>query len=254
MTVTDEEADMAEAQVRADYEKGSFELVLIEEYIDLDAWRDRLRADLARKKFIHEVLKPQVKLDPQEAHDYYQTHKSDFNLPERFEFLLVTGPTAESVQAATSMAMQTHDTKAVSAKYENVTVRQLTMREDRLSPGWRKTLGALAPDAVGAVTPTQAGFEALALLARYPSKELDVTQAYPVVEKIVLEKKLQAAYLDWLARETGKADVQVSAHLLSGGNQTEEEANATPSAEEPEEAASFDGLNATIEGDDPPGP
>ncbi|MFW5837483.1 MAG: SurA N-terminal domain-containing protein, partial [Desulfovibrionaceae bacterium] len=92
LSVTAEELEQAEQIVRADYPDGAFEQVLVEEYIDLTAWREQLRYRLALDKLFRQVLRPRIKLDYKMAEDYYRKHIHDFHQPERWTLFVLTGP------------------------------------------------------------------------------------------------------------------------------------------------------------------
>jgi len=130
LSVTDEELKAAEDRIRADYPEGAFEQVLIEEYIDLNEWRGRLKARLAMEKFYKEVLRPRVKLDYEEAEAYYREHISDFYLPDRIRFYLIQAPSEEMIKRALDIYETNGSVEDVSAKFNRVQVL------DRWTP-WR---------------------------------------------------------------------------------------------------------------------
>lgn len=213
MAVTDEEMAAAEAEVRADYPEGTFEQVLVEEYIDINYWREELRARLSMEKFFSDVLRPQIRLDYQEAEAYYREHLSDFYLPARVRFYLVRGPSRELVQSALKLYREEGDIKAVEGKFDRVTVRELKMREDRLTVDWAGALKGLEPGEAGPILSDDTSYMALVFQEKSSARVLDPSRAYPVVEKVLLEEKLREAFQDWLSREMGQAQIVVSPHL-----------------------------------------
>ena len=101
LSVTDAELKAAEDEVRADYpDEKAFEEVLVEEYIDLDSWRQELRARLTMEKFFREVLRPGITIGYEEAEAYYRDHIKDFYLPAREHFYLVTSPGRDAIDSA----------------------------------------------------------------------------------------------------------------------------------------------------------
>jgi len=213
LSVTDEELAEAEAEIRADYPEGTFEQVLVEEYIDINYWRDELRARLAMEKFFGDVLRPQIRLDYQEAEAYYREHLNDFYLPARVRFHLVRGPSRELVQSALKLYREEGDIQAVEGKFNKVTVRELKMREDRLTVDWAGALKGLEPGEAGPILSDDTGYMALVFLEKSSARVLDPSRAYPVVEKVLLEQKLRQAYQEWLAGEMQRAEIVISPHL-----------------------------------------
>lgn len=212
--VTDHELLKAEEEVRADYPEGAFDQMLVEEYIDLKTWRLQLRNHLAMKKFFHQVLRPQIKIDYKEAEQYYRDRISDFYLPESLRILVVRGPSREIVVKAVEKFLAERDQVALVTAFGEVETREVVIREERLSATWKNSLkGVVAGQASGVLT-DRFGFEALVLLERSPAKVLEPAQAYPLVEKALLEIKLQDAFDAWLSSAVAKASIWVSSHLL----------------------------------------
>ena len=213
LAVMERELDRAEENVRSDYPKGAFEQVLVEEYIDIKFWREELKARLTLEKFFQEVLRPQVKLDYQEAEAYYKEHISDFYLPTRVRFFLIRGPSRDLVKSAVNLYREERDVEALSRKFNQVTVQELKMREDALTVSWRNALKGLSPGEAGAILTDNLGFQVLILLERYPAEVLDPSRAYPLVEKVLLEQKLRREFDKWLEKELQRAAIFVSPHL-----------------------------------------
>lgn len=215
MAVTDEEVQAAEDAVRADYPEGAFEQVLVEEYIDLKSWRQQLRYHLARRKFFHQVLRPQIKIDYKEAEQYYRDHISDFYLPESLRVLVVRGPSRELVERAVEKYLVDQDQMALATAFGEVETREVMVREGRLSAAWRNALKGLEPSQSSSVQADRFGFESLVLLERSKAKVLAPAQAYPLVEEALLDSKLQHAFETWLSEALVAAKISVSEHLLA---------------------------------------
>lgn len=214
LAVTDEELQTAEDTVRKDYPEGAFEDVLVEEYIDIDAWRQELRGRLELMKLYTEVLRPAVSITYQEAEKYYRGHISEFYLPARVRVHLIEGPSRDAVQSAQLFYLQKKDMGELEKKFSHVKVRELRMQEDRLPVLWRNALKGL--DA-GEATPVMTGeqnFQSLVFLSKTKARVLDPSRAYPVVEKVLLEQKLRDAFDAWLSKTLERAEIRVSTHLL----------------------------------------
>ncbi|MFW5734845.1 MAG: peptidyl-prolyl cis-trans isomerase, partial [Oceanidesulfovibrio sp.] len=246
--VPPERVNKAEAQVRVDYPKGEFEKILVEEYIDLDAWREHLRGTIARQVFVEEVLRPRISLDYEEIDAYYKAHMKEFDKPARIRFALVSGPSRRMVRDAATMYLKGGDERQLQQTFPRVTFQEMTVREDRLPAHWRESLESLDVAEASPVTASQSGFETIILKERVAAESLDAARAYPVVEHILLERKQQAAFEEWLEQELGNATVLVSEHLLPGDADEEDlavlDSNATAPTPYWEE-------NATAEPADP---
>lgn len=222
LAVSDHELLKAEETVRSDYPEGAFDQMLVEEYIDLKSWRHQLRNHLAMKKFYQQVLRPQIKIDYKEAEQYYREHISDFYLPESLRILVVRGPSRGIVGKAVEKYMAEQDSLNLETAFGEVETREVVVREGRLSAAWKNAISGLEPGQSSGVLTDRFGFEALVLLERSPAKVLAPTQAYPLVEKALLEDKLRNAFELWLNQAVSTARINVSSHLLPEGVEANE--------------------------------
>jgi len=221
LAVTQHEMLKAEEAVRADYPEGAFEQMLIEEYIDLKSWRRQLKYHLAMKKFYHQVLRQQIKIDYKEAEKYYRDHISDFYLPESMRILVVRGPSRELVEKAVEKFLAEQDQLNLATAFGEVETREVVVREGRLSAAWRNAITGLEPGQSSGVLTDRFGFEALVLLERSRAKVLEPAQAYPLVEEALLESKLHGAFESWLSGSISSVKMSVSEHLLSDADKVQ---------------------------------
>lgn len=256
LEVTDEELNKAEDAVRKDYPEGAFEEILVEEYIDISFWRKEFKARISIEKFLQQVLRPSIKIDYTEADAYYRSHLSDFYLPTRLKFLIITGPSRELVLKATQLFSQGVATADIAAKLKEVEVRQLRMREDRLPASWLNALASLEPGEASSVLTEESKFHRLVLVERSPAKVLDPTQAYPLVEQVLLDQKMRDAFNAWLTHKIETASINVSKHLLEQAADEEGEQDEQPALageeimDEPLEADVEAPAEAAIEGEE----
>lgn len=214
LVVTDEEVAAAEQDVRRDYPPGTFEQTLVEEYIDIAMWRAQLRARLSLERFFQEVLRAKIKLDFEEAKKYYQDHVTDFYLPPRIDFIAFRGPDRSVLQNAVASFQKTRNLEGISTLFPQVQANSMKMREDRLPPAWLLALKELGTGQASAVFADKSGFQIFLLVERLPAKYLEPSQAYSAIEKILVEKKMNDLFEEWLKKNLAKSKIEVSVHLL----------------------------------------
>lgn len=215
MAVSEQELGAAEAQVRADYPEGAFEQMLVEEYIDLDIWREQLKATLHQEKLFQKVLRPQISIDYQEVDAYYRENIVDFYLRPRVRFLFVQGSDKESVKKVLEMSRVEHDPAELDKRFDMLEVRGYTLYEDNIPADWRSLLEGLKPgQGSGVLMREGQGYQAMVLLERTPGRIVDLAQAYPLVERVLVERKLQEAFDAWLAAAINAAHIEVNPRLL----------------------------------------
>jgi len=213
LSVTDKELAAAEDEIRADYPEGAFEEVLVEEYLDLDYWRHELRNRLTMEKFFSEVLRPSITIGYEEAEAYYKDHIQEFYLPQRIRFQLISGPSREGVQSALDLYRGGESLESLQGRFDRIVIREIRLREDRLTVNWKNALKGLSPGEASSVLSGASGYEALIFLEKIPAKVLDPSQAYPVVERVLLDQKLRASFDSWLEDTMAVAKIEITPQL-----------------------------------------
>lgn len=234
LTVTDDEVAVAEVDIRKDYPEESFEEVLVEEYIDINYWRDELRARLSVEKFFDEVLRPGISIDYREAEEYYREHIQDFYMPKRVRLFRITGPSREVLENAIDFYKKGGELNVVGEKFDQVVVRDITMREDRMTKNWRDAVKGLAPGESSGVMASLEGFEALLFAENIPARVLAASLAYPAIERELVDRKLMEAFNVWLEKRMAEANIVVTP-LLEVDLEHEAPAQELPEAPIPAE-------------------
>jgi hypothetical protein len=214
LAITDQEVETAEAEVRRDYPEGAFEQVLIEEYIDLQEWRNQLRAKLSLDRFVNGVLRPRIQIGQEEARAYYNDHVNDFYLPPRVEFFVFRAGNRADLERAVKLYGNSNSTDSFTGLLSQVQVHKLKMREDRLPPTWHMALKELGEGKASAILADKTGFQVFIPVERTPGKVLDPSSAYPLVERILIERKMRQIFDEWLQAALARSSIKVSVHLL----------------------------------------
>ncbi|UZP68368.1 peptidylprolyl isomerase [Desulfovibrio mangrovi] len=238
LSVTDADVTAAEATIRADYPEGQFEKTLVEEYIDIEVWRSRLRQQLAMETLKSDILRPRIKLTSQEAEAYYKANLADFYLPPRVRFLHISGADREHVSKAREMWLGGTSVDEILSSFDGIAIRELRMRVNMMPVNWKSTFDKLKEGESSAVFSGDNGFEVLVLLENLPEKVLGPSHAYPLVEKVLLEQKLQAEFDEWLKSELAKADIRISSLLLHSAEEKAAEEKAADGAAKGKEVPS----------------
>jgi hypothetical protein len=216
LAVTDEEISALEAEIRADYPPEVFDRMLFEENVDPAQWRSGLANRAALEKFVTRVLAPRLRVEVQEAADYYKEHVADFRKPALVTFLLVRGPDRKLVEQAVKQR-DSGRTFPREPSPDAASIQEVRLPRDMLPAAWRDMLAKLKPGQAGPVIQERQEAMALVLVGEAPAYTLDPAAAYPQVEKILLEKKRNEAFFSWLGGALAAADIRISTHLLAGG-------------------------------------
>lgn len=212
--VSDKEMKDAEDEVRSDYPDDGFEQILIEEYIDINAWRSQLKYQLAMDKFYQQILRPEIKIDYKEAEEYYRTHLSDYYMPAGFRFVMVKGLSKDLVLKGLELYREGLSPAAISGKLRKVSVREVWISNGQVPSTWKPFVKDLEMgESTSAITQ---GKEVLCLILKEKKAATLLTplQAYPKVEKVLLERKLKNKFELWLKEKLKTSDIKISKELL----------------------------------------
>ena len=213
LAVSDEEMSLAELEAKSDYGEGEFEQTLEEEAIDLDMWRLFLRQRLSVQKFMQTVVRPDIRVSSEESTEYYNNNLAAFSLPARIHFLAVESSDKSALTKILEAYNKDQKTENLVAG-PGVRLREVRMREDRISPEWSEDLKKIKQGQASSIRPQEDGWQFLILVGRQPAAVLTLAQAYPLVEKELVEQKLEVAFDLWVNKKINKAEIEISPPLV----------------------------------------
>ena len=240
MSVTAEEMNIAELEVKSDYGEEEFEQTLEEEAIDFEMWRLFLLQRLSVQKFMQTVLRPDIRVSLEESTKYYNDNLDKFSLPARVHFLVVDSN--DKAMLARTLASYNKEPKTeMLVKEKGVRLREVRMREDRISPELGQELAKLKAGQASPLRPEQEGWQFLILVGRQPKTVLTQAQAYALVEKELVEQKLEMAFDLWVNKKIKSAEIEIAPPLVEAWVKQTNQANQINRASN----MSGDGHNAT---------
>lgn len=213
MAVTAKDVETAEQEIRADYPPGAFEQVLVEQYIDPEVWREQLAERIGMERFFREVLQPTVRVEAAEAKAYYDARRGEFVLPERRRFLVFQASEASLVDRAAAAYGEGVELNALRQRFTEVAIHEMVMALNRMPGTWRTAMAGLPEGAPSPAMTEGESFQAFVVIENLPERMVEPAQAYPMVERILMEEKVQAAFDAWLKTALDRATIDVSSEL-----------------------------------------
>ncbi|MBQ4132681.1 MAG: peptidyl-prolyl cis-trans isomerase [Desulfovibrionaceae bacterium] len=211
-SVSDEELRLAEKEIRGGYGDEEFISILEDEAIDLEMWRIFLRQRLSMQKFMQTALRAQVSISPEEVSAYYEQNIDEFRLPARYHFWELES-SSESDLAEFIKAREKAGLDPTEKLPSNIRMREVRLRKDRLTPEWVEILKNLEPGHFSKVFAVNNEFETVFLLEILEPSELSMAQAYPLIERNLVEKNLETVFENWLAERIAQLDIQIASSL-----------------------------------------
>ncbi len=202
--------EQLESTVRKDYDDDEFERELTEDNISLDVWRKLMRLHLAVEIFADNFLKNRVYVPLDEMEAFYEAHKTQFKVPRTLTLKYVSG----DEQALVASARSDYLKHSKSVLDDRLVVVDVNMRGESVPQEWRKEVLALSPGQATAVKSYAGHYHFVSVTGIRPERQLSLLEAYPLVESILLEGKLDREFGEWLRKAVALSSIKMSTHLL----------------------------------------
>ena len=198
-----------EALVRADYPGGEFEQALLEGQMDIQTWRELLHNQLAVELFAEKVLSRDITPSPQDIYAYYARHEKEFSYPASLYLRIISGAEQDQVESAGAVLRDNSAALLPSGVVEQKTA----MPKTSVPEEWRKDVEALKPGEMSPVRKMQFHYQVVQVLEDMPATSMSVVEAYPLIERALIDEITDQKYADWMDQAVQKADIRVSAYL-----------------------------------------
>ncbi|MDQ7031661.1 MAG: SurA N-terminal domain-containing protein [Desulfonauticus sp.] len=206
-------------KIKSDYPPGEFKKMLIEECIDYDSWKKFLKMNLNIKKFINLVVKPKIKITFKEVEDYYKKHFKDFYIPNMVSFTVFYSTDKDILLKIknSKLKFKKDDNKMIDEikkKYPSVIVHHYLFKLNQTPSLWKKVIEITPEGNFSTIKNDKRGFYLLFINRQYPAKYLEPAQAYPIIENVILQQKLNAYLLNWFKNKLSTSNIMISKLLL----------------------------------------
>ncbi|MCL1986113.1 MAG: peptidylprolyl isomerase, partial [Betaproteobacteria bacterium] len=198
-----------EARIRADYPGGEFEQSLLEGQMDIQTWREFLHNQLALELFAEKILSRGVEPSLEEIQAYYAQHEQDFSYPASLYLRIISGETQDQVEIARAALLEASGASLPPGILEQKTV----MLKVSVPEEWRKDVETLKAGDISPVRKMQFQYQAVQVLEDVPANRMSIIEAYPLIERALVEEKVEEKYAIWREQAVRKADIRVSVYL-----------------------------------------
>ena len=218
LSITPAEVAAEEEKIRADYPPGEFERILVEDYVDIDVWREFLRQGLARRKLNEKVLRPAITVSAEEMEQYYKANIAKFSRAARVRILVANSADREKLEDARKEYLTSKDIRALEGK-DGILVQTITPQPEHLPKDLRESIQAFSSGDATAISQANESYpyklyQFMVLEERIPAKDATLLDVYPRVEQALVEQKLEDVFWEWLERELRRSKIEI-AHALA---------------------------------------
>ncbi len=183
-------------------------------------WRDELGQQLLMDKALLMILRPRVRVSPEEIRAYYRSHRERFRRPEQIlaqHALLPNRELAQKlvdrVKAGQDMSQAAEALGAPLAEGERLT----WLSRGHMPPALEKKVFALEPGQLAGPLPSTYGFHVVRVQAKRPAGELSLAQAAPEIQKSLAAKRREELAASFMEQLRSRARVKYDQRFLDQG-------------------------------------
>ena len=221
LSVSAEEVERAVGLLRRDFPDGAFEEMLVSEYVDQEAWREKLRRNLLIEKVTELELDQRVKVTAQDWSEFYKAHRHDIEpLPQRIRVKHLTAADRKEAEKVRREILDGRDFDEAAGA--------LAGDEDRiegLEPIWVQPDGLPDPLAqavrstpVGEMSPvveSEYGFVVFQVLEIEKARSPRPEEIMARLRRRYLETKRAEAYDRWVGELRQQAEIVINPALAA---------------------------------------
>ena len=220
VSVSDSDVEEEIRRYRSDLPPGGLEKSLLGEGIEMEAWRLALRRSILYRKSADAIAAARAAVSEEEVRRSFQERKREMSRPERILVRQLLFDNLETARDARDMLAGGTDPGEVVRRLSSgdsipaaASLGFLT-RED-LPPEISDALFAMREGGVSEPIRQEKTYSLFVVEKREPARTLDFAAAAPEIREELLRARREAAFAEWLAAETGKADVRVREAILA---------------------------------------
>ena len=220
LTVKSEERDRLVEAFAGDFPGDGFIAVSTREYVDPEAWEERLRRNALILKTTRTVLRHRVKVEPGEWNKFFQRALKMPDGRVRIRVRYVTSDTEAGIKRALKLIKTGRDVaRAARDRIKNravFAVGEPCWIYPHLLPGeMAGAVRGVPPGRCGDVVKSEYGYTVFQVLAVEKPEKPDPLQRMACLRKEFMEIQTAAEYARWMAELKAAADIRINPALTA---------------------------------------
>lgn len=198
LAVSDDELDETITAIKRDYGEDGAGQFLDETPLREDEWRELVRDHLSLRMFQDRILLPSIHVSLDEIRAAHEAHKEQLRQPELWNVCLKAAPEKAEVE------------NWCTRPYPEIAGPEncISMSAREIPDPWGKELKKIAVPGCGRILEQEGQWRTVAVLGRTEARLPAMAEIYPLLERIVLEEKKNAAFETWLANKLAASTVR----------------------------------------------
>lgn len=220
VTLSGAELESAINQIKKDYPDDVFKEVLLQNYIEYNEWIEWLKRDLLLTKIVNSVLIDQPTVKFQEAKDYYESHRKDFERPEMVELAQIVLSTKDQADMVLAQLSDGEDMEELAKKY-SITPEGKDggllgwIEKGSLQETIENKIFPLPLNTVSEIIKTSYGYHIFKVLERRSAGIRTLSESMTEIEERLSIEKKEQFYQKWITGLRGRLGVRVDQKIYN---------------------------------------
>lgn len=215
-----DELDRREKQLLSKLAPEALERNLAIHGISREQWRRELADQLLMEKALRLILRPAIRVTPQETAAFYRAHLDRFHRPEQILAQHALLPSKALAQKLLDQVQKGMDMSRAAAEMGAPLPgggQPTWLSRGHMPPGLEKKVFALKPGQLAGPLPSPYGFHVVRVKSKRPAMVLSLAQAAPEIQKLLVAQKQEALAVSLLEELRAKSDIIYDQRFLEKG-------------------------------------
>jgi len=203
ITVTDADVDAALQGYLEDYAGGSFETMLKERGVSMQAWRNELKESLIMEKLLEQAVYPGIDITAMEVAAYYESNRDQFDRPAQVRARQIVVASETEGQEVLNLLHQGRSFSEIAAEYSLSPDSQNGgdlgfFGRGEMPPEFDEVVFNLPVNRLSDLVKTEYGYHIFMVEEKRKAMRLSKKEAEEEIRAILENQKKEEVYLDWL--------------------------------------------------------
>lgn len=218
ITVSDEELQQKIDEIKRDFPEQTFRDMLVKEYIDYDAWREKTRRSLLVEKTTLSELSSRITMDPKELEAAFEERSAMQARPHRFLVRHVTTTDKNQAEQALRRLQAGEDFQAVADDLAGPVKKRESAEKywvylDRLPRDMAQAIAGTSQGQVSEIVESEFGFTIFQILEIERLNNADPASVLMDVNRLYWARRRVQAYDSWMQELKSKAAIVINPSL-----------------------------------------
>ena len=214
IALTDADVEVALQGYREDYPGSSFEEMLVERGLTLEAWREELKESLIMEKLLEQAVYSMVSVSDEEVAAYFKANRDQFDRPEQVRARQIVVADEAEGQEVLGILRQEHPFAEVAAEYSLSPDAEQGgdlgfFGRGEMPPEFDAIVFDLPVKRLSDLVKSEYGYHIFLVEEKRKAKRLNKKEASDEIRAILDGRKKEEVYLAWLQDMRARAVISV---------------------------------------------